>query len=130
MSTNCSSVNPTTANVNFDINQNATFEYPFQLLDSESNAPINIFNWSFSASIKRMFTDPNPLIYFTASITDVSQSIVTVRLTPNQTAQLTGSRYVYDITATDLSESPDVVYRLAQGKIKVYLGSTYPTVTE
>lgn len=130
MSTNCSSTNPTTANVNFDINQNATFEYPFQLLESGSSVPTNIVSWSFSASIKRMFTDAVPLMFFTASITDATQSIVTIRLTPNQTTQLTGSRYVYDITATDMSESPDVVYRLAQGKIKVYLGSTYPTVTE
>ena len=91
-------------------------------------APYNIASWSFSASISSQFGDLLPLLMFTSSVIDLTQSLVEFSLSPVQTSLLTNTRYVYDIVATDLAAAPDFVYRLSQGKVRVYLGSTIPVV--
>jgi hypothetical protein len=108
------------------VNQNATFKMSFQLTDSAS-VPIDITSWSFTGSIKTSVQDTAPLLMFTASA-DVTQSIVTISLTPFQTNQLTTTSYVYDIIATNIAPTIDEVYRILQGKVKVNLGVTPSTV--
>jgi hypothetical protein len=122
--------NPTVVNADLNINQHASFKLTYQLLDSASATALDITSWSFSASISQQFVDLLPSVYFTSSVVDLTQSIVEFTLTPAQTALMTGTRYVYDIVGIDKSTTPDTVYRLAQGKVRVYLGSTIPTVTE
>lgn len=112
------------------INQNATFKMSIQLTDV-NGSPLNITSWSFSGSIKENVTDPDPpLLFFTTSIADPSQSVVNISLTPAQTTMLSKTAYVYDVIATNYSTTPDEVYRVLQGKIKVSLGITDPSVTE
>jgi len=108
------------------VNQNATFKMSFQLTDSAS-VPIDITSWSFTGSIKETAQSTTTLATFTASA-DVTQSIVTISLTPFQTNQLTSTAYVYDIIATNIGPTVDEVYRILQGKVKVNLGVTPSTV--
>jgi len=113
-----------------EINQNATFKMSIQLTDI-SGSPLDISNWDFSGSIKEKLTDPDPpLLFFAASVVDVTQSIVSLSLTPAQTTLLTSAAYVYDVIGTNYSTTPDEVYRVLQGKVKVNTGITDPTVTE
>jgi len=113
-----------------NINQNATFKFSLQLTDASGSA-LDITGWDFSGSIKGQTIDPDPpLMFFTTSIVDFTQSIINVSLTPAQTTQLVNSQYVYDIIATNYSTTPDEVYRILQGKIKVNAGITDPSVTE
>lgn len=109
-----------------NINQNATFKFSAQLTDV-SGSPLNITSWSFSGSIKQQATDPDPpILFFTTSIADITQSIINVSLTPHQTALLTQPQYVYDIIAANGAVTPEEVYRILQGRVKVSLGITDP----
>ena len=115
---------------NLEINQNATFKMSLQLTDA-SGSPLDITNWSFSGSIKQTLGDADPpLLFFTTSIVDFTQSVVSVSLTPAQTTELIEAAYVYDIIGTNYATTPDEVYRVLQGKIKVSTGITDPSVTE
>lgn len=106
-----------------DINQNATYKISLQLNNSAS-LPLNIVSWSFSGSIRQQYGDPDPpVVSFTASA-DVTSSILNLSLTPNQTSLLSQSRYVYDVIAVNYTVSPDEVYRLLQGKVRVHPGVT------
>lgn len=107
-----------------NINQNATFKFSAQLTDV-SGSPIDITSWSFSGSIKAQASDADPPVtIFSASVTDVTQSIVNFSLAPHQTALLTGPQFVYDIIAANHATTPEEVYRILQGKIKVSAGVT------
>lgn len=113
-----------------NINQNATFKFSIQLQDASGSA-LNIVSWSFSGSIKRLSSDADPpFLFFTCSVVDLTQSIVRISLTPAQTTQLTDPNYVYDVIGTNYTTTPDEVYRILQGKVRVNPGITDPSVTE
>jgi hypothetical protein len=110
---------------NIEVNQNATFKLSLELRDSASVLiPIN--SWSFSGSIKQNYADVDPpLMFFTASA-DVGTSTIEFSLTPNQTQLLDQPNYYYDFTGTNWSTVPDEIYRILEGKVKVYPGVTDP----
>jgi len=106
-----------------NINQNATFKFSAQLTDV-SGSPLDITSWSFSGSVKQQAIDPDPpLLFFTTSV-DLTQSIVNMALMPHQTTLLNQPQYVYDFIAVNRAVTPEEVYRILQGKIKVSLGIT------
>lgn len=107
-----------------NINQNSTFKFNMQLKDS-SGSVLDITSWSFTGSIKEGKTSPDPsILFFTMSVVDLTASILEAYLTPSQTTQLVNPAYVYDIIATNYATTPDEVYRILQGKIKVSPGIT------
>ena len=115
---------------NIEINQNATFKMSLQLT-STGSIPLDITSWSFSGSVKQNYTDADPpLVFFTASIIDVPNAVVEFSLTPYQTERLSESNYYYDFIGTNYSTTPDEVYRILEGKVKVYPGVTDSSLTD
>ena len=115
---------------NIEVNQNATFKLTLQMtsesLDVSPGAFINITDWNFSGSIKQQYADKDPpYMFFTASKLDAARGIVEFSLSAHQTEKLTKALYYYDfIGTTNYSASPDDVYRILEGKVKVYPGVT------
>jgi hypothetical protein len=60
----------------------------------------------------------------------MSQSIIEFSLTPYQTAVLAQPSYYYDFIGTNYVTTPDEVYRILEGKVKVYPGVTDSSLTD
>ena len=113
-----------------NINQNATFKMSIQVTNV-SGSPIDINNWSFSGSIKQNYTDNDPpILFFSCSVLDFSQSLISFMLNPYQTEVLSQPSYYYDFIGTNYSTTPDEVYRLLEGKVRVHPGITDPSLTD
>lgn len=116
---------------NIEVNQNSTFKLTIQITGPDGVTPFGVSDWTFSGSIKENYLEsPVPLLYFTASVLDVANSIVEFSLIPYQTAVLTQASYFYDCTGTKHSPTPDEVYRILEGRVKVYPGVTDPHLTD
>lgn len=106
--------------------QNQTFELPFQMYDDDGVTPINVTNWSFTGSIKPTFLDPSVATTFTASIVDAASGSIKLYLSSAQTWALTEPKYVYDVIANNLNDTPTTTLRIIQGKVSVKPGVTRP----
>lgn len=108
--------------------QNQTYELPFTLYDDDGVSPLDITNWSFTGSIKQVYTDVNPVMYFTSSVVSVPSASIKLTLSATQTWDLTGSKYVYDVICKNPNVAPATVLRIIQGKISVKPGVTEPVL--
>jgi hypothetical protein len=106
--------------------QNQTFELPLQLYQDDNVTPINLTGWSFTGSIKTQLGSPDTLMFFTASIVDISSGSIKLYLDANSTWQLNTTKYVYDVIGNNSNVSPVETLRLMQGKVTVKLGVTEP----
>jgi hypothetical protein len=106
------------------INQFATFHLPVSLADSAS-APLNIANWSFTASIKET-PDINaiPVCFFNINSLDVSTATMDIVLHDSQSAVLIKRRYYWDLIGRDGGLAPVETVRLIEGKVHVNSGVT------
>ena len=110
------------------IDQNASYDFSFNLFEDDNVTPINIVSWSFTGSIKEQYSDPTPILYFSSSVRDVISGSVDISLTAANTwgLGLSGSRFVYDLIANNPLTSPVTTYRLLQGKVRIDPGVTQP----
>ena len=100
---------------NLVIDQGKTYSTDLNLTDENGDALV-LSGYSANSQIRKHYTSSNS-VSFTTSI-NANAGIITLSLTANQTANLTGGRYVYDI----LVSSGTTVYRLASGNILVIPG--------
>ena len=108
-----------------EVNQFATYKAALTFTDA-SNVPLSIASWSFTGSIREAYTSP-VIMNFDIDILSVPSASIQLRLDPSQTSTLTGSKYVYDVIAGNVSPNPDEVYRMLEGKVKVRPGVTIAT---
>lgn len=112
MSSDCS--------VDLIVNQKASFEVIFAV--QSNNAPFDLTGYTAAAKFKPVYTDSDDKsISFTSSIPDAANGKVKIVLSPEQTANMSLPRYVYDVAITSGSGFKT---RIIQGTIKVSGGVT------
>ena len=103
--------------VNLIVNQKASFEVTFNVLNSNS-APLDLTGYSANAKFKADITAPDTTATaFQTSFANASNGSVTIALTPAQTAAMQVGRYVYDVAITN--NSTNFKTRIVEGKITV-----------
>ena len=96
----------------FTIDQGATFELVLTIND-ENGDDVNLTGYSVDASFKKTYTSSNSVV-FTSNV--INNSDILISLTANQTSEVAGGRYVYDVVVTSNS---GVVSRLLEGIVTV-----------
>ena len=112
--------------LNITIEQNASFGLTLNLREDDGVTPTDITNWSFTGSIKTDYDSHDPIMFFTSSVVSVSGSTVEAFLSAEQTWNLSGSVYFYDIIANNPNVTPLETYRLLYGRVKILRGVTEP----
>lgn len=109
----------------FQVGQGETFKLLIQLQNrSNNNTPLNITDYSFTGQVRENYTTEEVAATFSfEKIQPYSSGSVYIRLTSDQTLQLTQRRYVYDINISSGSVDP-TVRRILEGGLAVR-----PTVT-
>ena len=103
--------------VNLIINQKASFEVTFNVLNSNS-APLDLTGYYANAKFKTEITAPDSsAVAFQASFANASNGSVKISLTPEQTAEMQLGRYVYDVAITNIAT--EYKTRIVEGKITV-----------
>jgi LEA14-like dessication related protein len=103
--------------VNLVINQKASFEVTFNVLNSNS-APLNLTGYVANAAFKTDITAPDTsAVAFQTSFANASNGSVTIALTPTQTSAMQVGRYVYDVSITNTATSFKT--RIVEGRITV-----------
>jgi len=98
---------------NLTINQGASFLSNIIHMDSNKN-PIDISAFSARSQMRRSYYSANA-IQFSCNITDGANGKITVSLAPEQTANIRGQRYLYDLEIYNLSE----VVKVSEGIVTV-----------
>lgn len=109
----------------FQVGQGETFKLLIQLQNrSNNNIPLNITDYSFTGQLRENYTTEEVAAQFSfEKIQPYASGSVYIRLTSEQTLQLTQRKYVYDINIVSGSFEP-TVRRILEGGITVR-----PTVT-
>jgi hypothetical protein len=109
----------------FQVGQGETFKLLIQLQNrSNSNTPLDITDYSFTGQVRENYTTEEVAAQFAfEKIQPYTSGSVYIRLTSDQTLQLTQRRYVYDINIVSGSVEP-TVRRILEGSIVAR-----PTVT-
>jgi hypothetical protein len=103
--------------VNLIINQKASFEVTFNVLNSNS-APLDLTGFYANAKFKADITSPdNNAVAFQTSFANASNGSLTIALTPTQTSNMQIGRYVYDVAITNTNTNFKT--RIVEGKITV-----------
>ena len=102
---------------NLSVDQGANFLYNVYLIDSDGN-PFDISGYSANSQLRTTYTSSS-YVTITASV-DGANGIVTMSMNSHTTANLTNSRYVYDLELT----SNNVTSRIIEGIISVNPGVT------
>ena len=103
--------------VNLIINQKASFECTFNVLNSNS-APLDLTGYAANAAFKADIVAPDATaVAFQTSFANASNGSVTIALTPTQTTAMQVGRYVYDVTITN--NATNFKTRIVEGKITV-----------
>lgn len=102
--------------VNLIINQKASFEVTFNVLNSNS-APLNLTGYTAAAKFKPDITSPdNAAVAFTTAFANAANGSVTISLNSEQTAAMQIGKYVYDVAIIDVSQFKT---RIVEGRITV-----------
>lgn len=101
--------------IDLEINQKASFEVQFTIKQGAS--ALNLSGYTTAAKLKSDFSAPDDqAISFTTAIANAAAGVVSMSLTPAQTANLSIQRYRYDFTITDASGFKT---RVVEGSAKV-----------
>lgn len=98
---------------NLTVDQGSTFIANIIHMDSNKN-PIDITAFSARSQMRRSYYSANA-IQFSCNITDGANGKITMSLSPGQTANIAGQRYLYDL---EIFNSTDV-YKVSEGIITV-----------
>lgn len=103
--------------VNLIINQKASFEVTFNVLNSNS-APLDLTGYSANAKFKTDVSAPDSsAVAFQTSFANTSNGSVTIALTPAQTSAMQVGRYIYDVAITN--NATNFKTRIVEGRITV-----------
>ena len=98
---------------NLTLDQGSSFLSNIFYLDSNKN-PIDISAFSARSQMRRSYYSANA-IQFSCNITDGANGKITLSLTPGQTANIRGQRYLYDLEIFNSSE----VIKVSEGIVTV-----------
>lgn len=103
--------------VNLVVNQKASFEVTFNVLNSNS-APLDLTNYTSIAKFKPDIASPdNAAVAFTTTFANAANGSVTISLSPQQTSEMQIGRYVYDVAV--VNNENNFKTRIVEGKIIV-----------
>jgi hypothetical protein len=105
---------------NLVINTGTDFEQIFTLASSSGNSALNLSGFTGEAKLGKHPYSTNK-IGFAVSFVVVSEGVISISLTANQTATLKEGRYVYDVVLNDGTKKTKVV----EGMVFVRKGVTY-----
>jgi hypothetical protein len=108
------------AYVEITIEQGADFTTEITVKD-EANVPTNLVNHSVAAQLRKSYYSTSA-IDFVASITDPGAGVIKLTMPSSVTANITPSRYVYDLLLTN--NSTNVKTRVIEG-----IANVLPSVT-
>jgi hypothetical protein len=98
---------------NLVIDQGTTYTTDLNLTD-ENGDPLNLTGYSANSQIRKHYTSSNSVVFSTSI--NAAAGVITLSLTANQTANMVGGRYVYDVELTDASNS---ISRIVEGIVTV-----------
>lgn len=99
---------------NIDIYKGDTYVHELRLKNS-SNVAINITDRAYTGQVRKKRNSDIVLAEFSTEITDASNGVVVLSLTPEQTANLAAGIYVYDFQEINTA----VVTTLVTGNVTV-----------
>lgn len=103
--------------VNLVVNQKASFEVTFNVLNSNS-APLDLTGYTANAKFKAdISASDDSAVAFSTAYANAANGSVTISLTPTQTSAMQVGKYVYDVAITNNSTSFKT--RIVEGKITV-----------
>ena len=98
---------------NLVIDQGTTYTTDLNLTD-ENGDPLNLSGYSANSQIRKHYTSSNSVAFST--LIDANAGVITLSLTADQTANIVGGRYVYDVELTD---SGNNISRIVEGIVTV-----------
>lgn len=101
---------------NLTIDQGASFSSDVTVKDANGNA-FNLTGYTAAAKMAKGYQSTKTRTSFTTAISTPTTGVVTLSLTPVQTAALDAERYVYDLEIT--LTSTGAVTRVIEGIINV-----------
>lgn len=107
------------AKANIYVDQGSTYSTVINMTDSNGNV-INLTGYSFTGQIKKFYTSSN-VMNFAVAITSANTGDFTIGLDANTTSNMEYGRYVYDVNATDVSNT---VTRIVEGILTINPGVT------
>jgi|TARA_B100000424_G_C22875466_1_gene466157 hypothetical protein len=106
---------------NLIINQGATFNQEFSLVESDDSGPLNLSGYSIAAQFRK-HAGSSSKTDFTTAVVNASEGKLQVSLTSTQTAAITKpGRYLYDIVITTAAGEAT---RVVEGSVLVREGVT------
>ncbi len=97
--------------VDITLDQGATFEFSFNVNDA-NGATMDLDGYTARAQMRKHYTSTNA----TSFTCNVEANAIILSLTANQTANIAGGRYVYDVEMVDTS---NVVSRAMEGVVTI-----------
>jgi hypothetical protein len=98
---------------NLVIDQGTTYTTDLNLTD-ENGDPLILSGYTANSQIRKHYTSSNSVVFSTSI--NATAGVITLSLTANQTANMVGGRYVYDVELTDASNS---ISRIVEGIVTV-----------
>lgn len=98
---------------NLVIDQGTTYTTDLNLTD-ENGDPLVLSGYTANSQIRKHYTSSNSVVFSTSI--NATAGVITLSLTANQTANMAGGRYVYDVELTDASNS---ISRIVEGIVTV-----------
>jgi hypothetical protein len=105
---------------NITIDQGATFELTVTV--KSGGSALNLSSYSGRSSM-RLTQEGSQIAAFTVAVTDASNGVLKMSLTPTETNAITAGRYLYDLEIFITSDE-SIVNRLIEGHVEVKRGIT------
>lgn len=104
------------------VEQNASFDLTIVLTEGDGITPVNLSGWGVTGSVRQTYGGP-VVTNFQTNITGVNTGTIVASLTGEQTWEMSGSLYFYDVIGNDPFLQ---THRLVGGKIQISRGVTEP----
>lgn len=102
----------------FSVGQGETFAAKVTIQNTSGSIPFDLTNYVLNGQVRENYTtDEIAASFVLTKIAPYSSGSFTIKLTPEQTINLTQRKYVYDITIS--SGSADVTRRILEGPFTV-----------
>lgn len=109
------------ATIDLVINQKDSFEVSFNIVND--GAALDLTNYTAAAKYKNDFSTPDSAAKsFTTTIANSVGGVISLALSPSETAALEMQRYYYDVAITE--NDTGFKTRVVEGRIKVSGGVT------
>lgn len=98
------------------LEQGATYSKTAAVNDPLTGANVNIAGYSFESQLRKSYVTANASEYFTCTVNNAANGIVSMTMAAANTANLKAGRYLFDVKYTDTANN---VVRLLEGLVFV-----------